>query len=413
MAIRANREVNLAGGSSITTTTDYPLSGQGGAGGTIRIQTERLGLAEGSLLTAESTNNGGRAGSILLETQNLRVASGSGILATTTTGQAGDIAVNPGQGLTGKGTITGMNSRLTAEASAGGIAGNIALNLNQLTVEAGAAVSVRSPQGQAGNLTVQAAIVDLNRGTLSATTATSPATGEAGANIELAGLELLLLLRDRSTISASALDTATGGNIRISAPEGFVVAAANQNSDITASAIQGRGGSIDITAQGIYNLAPRPAQPANFTNDIDASSEFGESGTVTINDPTVDPSRARTELPESVLDAGNLIDRSCQADAGQNRSSLVVTGRGGVPPTPQDVVQSTPSPQPDLGTDSTLVVMAASPAASPAQFQKAAPEPLIEARTWYRDASGAPVLTAQVAAPETNIATAPVFCPAG
>ncbi|HEY9669005.1 MAG TPA: S-layer family protein, partial [Coleofasciculaceae cyanobacterium] len=57
--------------------------------------------------------------------------------------------------------------------------------------------------------------------------------------------------------------------------------------------------------------------------------------------PGVDPSRGLAELPTEVVDATNLIDRRCTPVSGtKQRNSFTITGRGGLPPSPNDTLRS-------------------------------------------------------------------------
>jgi len=160
-----------------------------------------------------------------------------------------------------------------------------------------------------------------------------------GANIQLQNLDLLLL-QNQSLISAQAFNNATGGNINIDAANGFIVAVPGQNNDIIANAFLGQGGEIDITTEGIFGIAERKATPENNTNDIDASSEFGFPGTVRINTPDVDPSRGLITLPAGLVESTRLVASTCAAFADKGGSSFIVTGRGGLPPSPDDFLTS-------------------------------------------------------------------------
>ena len=66
----------------------------------------------------------------------------------------------------------------------------------------------------------------------------------------------------------------------------------------------------------------------NGTNDIDASSRFGEAGTVSLNELGTDPTQAAAELPDNT--GAPDISQECNARAGVSR--FVATGRGGSPP---------------------------------------------------------------------------------
>ena len=73
-------------------------------------------------------------------------------------------------------------------------------------------------------------------------------------------------------------------------------------------------------------------------SDITATSAAGPqfSGTVTINTPNVDPSSGLIELPQNFVDVSGLIVDPCAAVRQGN--SFAVTGRGGIPPSPDEAL---------------------------------------------------------------------------
>jgi large exoprotein involved in heme utilization and adhesion len=73
------------------------------------------------------------------------------------------------------------------------------------------------------------------------------------------------------------------------------------------------------------------------TNDITAFSQQNPTldGTVSINTPDVDPSRGVSELPEYIVNAAALINENFCARA--YASSFIITGRGGIAPSPFDI----------------------------------------------------------------------------
>jgi large exoprotein involved in heme utilization and adhesion len=154
-----------------------------------------------------------------------------------------------------------------------------------------------------------------DRGSITA----SAKSGEGG-NINLQ-VQDTVLMRRGSQVSFEAGGIGNGGNITINAP--FIIGL--ENSDIIANAVEGRGGNIEITTQGIFGLAYRPQLTSN--SDITASSEFGVNGTVDINNFGVDPSSGLVELPENVTDPSQQIATGCSANQG---STFVATGRGGI-----------------------------------------------------------------------------------
>ncbi|HEY9669528.1 MAG TPA: S-layer family protein, partial [Coleofasciculaceae cyanobacterium] len=221
----------------------------------------------------------------------------------------------------------------SAQRGSSGKAGDLTIHTGTLLVRDGARVSVRSFAGQAGNLTIQANSLLLNRGTLFAETAKN---GEDGANIKLLDLDLLRL-DNESLISATASDLANGGNITIDST--FIVATppiGSNGSDITANAFEGNGGRVNITTQGLFSIQLRPQLTPK--NDITVSSQFGLTGEFQLNSPDVDPSRGLINLPTAPVDTQ--VSQVCQAGATQNQNSFIITGRGGLPPNPRQVLRS-------------------------------------------------------------------------
>ncbi len=165
----------------------------------------------------------------------------------------------------------------------------------------------------------------------------------------------LLLLRNQSTISATAgtaQQGGDGGNINIQAPNGFVVAVPNENSDITANAFSGSGGRITINTTGIFGLVLRSGtditrllgtteatqlNPVNLqTNDITAFSQQNPNVIQSVGTVETYFNLELVELPTVVVDTSMLLDTSCAALAGSKNSEFTVTGRGGLPPSPNE-----------------------------------------------------------------------------
>ena len=143
----------------------------------------------------------------------------------------------------------------------------------------------------------------------------------------------MLLLREGSTISTTAGTAGAGGNggnITISLAAGVVMAISTENSDITANAFEGDGGSIQITAGGIVGLQFR--SELTPLSDITASSEFGLDGVVQLDTPDLEPNQGLVELPGELVDLSNQIATDCLVAAD---SSLTVSGRSGLPDSPE------------------------------------------------------------------------------
>ncbi|AFZ18249.1 two-partner secretion domain-containing protein [Allocoleopsis franciscana] len=371
-----------------------------GLAGDVTLDTQQLILEQGSQLTAATVSSQG--GSIILQNLETLEILNSSISASTETGTAGNIVIGSSESV----QLYGV-SRLSVEATEGGTAGDIIVKTNEMSVTGGAQVTVSSPQGQAGNLSITANSLTLNRGTLSAVTGTSSPGG--GANITLSGLDFLRM-DNESLISASALNNANGGNVTIDST--LIVATppiGPEGSDIIANAEQGNGGRVNITTQGLFGIQFRPQRTPK--NDITVSSTFGLSGTFALNTPGVDPSRGLAQLPTNLVDASQQIDQRCTPKAANQGGSFTVTGRGGIPPSPNDTLQAESLITPnwvilDFETENNTPPAPTTPSNS-------APKQLVEAQGWRINEQGQVVLTASApnVTPHHTWQT-PVECPA-
>ncbi|HEY9637765.1 MAG TPA: filamentous hemagglutinin N-terminal domain-containing protein [Coleofasciculaceae cyanobacterium] len=367
---------------------------------TVTVQNE----AQVSVATLSTAPNAGRGGALTIKTGQLLVQNGNLSTETQGAGLGGTLTVNARDSVQLRG-----EGGLFAQATDGGTAGNLTLTTGQLTVQDGAKVTVSSPQGQAGNLTVTANSMLLDRGSITAVT--GKGQGEGGANITLKVPDVLLM-RNESLISADALGTANGGNINIDA--GFLVALPPEGlrgSDVAANAVQGNGGRVNLTVQGIYGTEFRPKQTP--LNDITASSEFGVAGVVAINRLDVDPSQGLTSLPTDLVDPTGLIDRRCQAVRGPETSQFTITGRGGLPPNPNEILGEEGLLE-DLGTP-VRVTDGARGGQQPTTLASSGTSSnrLVEAQGWIVGSDGTVILTAQAssAVPQHPWQT-PVSCQA-
>ncbi|BBD60219.1 hypothetical protein NIES2109_30140 [Nostoc sp. HK-01] len=311
----------------------------------------------------------GSSGDLTINTPILQVFDGAQVSAGTLgTGQGGNLTVNAtetveligrssdqrfasglfsqtqGTGDAGAIRITTPELRILdgAEISAAtletGKGGNLIIKASDtLRVQNGSQISVSSTGNvaEAGNIDVTADLVRLDGGKITAQTLSGN-----GGDISLS-IANLLFLRRRSTISTTAGTNASGGNggnIKINIPNGFVVAIPSENTDITANAFTGSGGRIDITAQNLFGIQSRPFNTP--TSDITASSQFGINGVVNINTPDVDLARGVLVLSTNIIDPSQLIEQSCAAVNSSQGSQLTVTGRGGLPVTPNEPLSS-------------------------------------------------------------------------
>jgi filamentous hemagglutinin family protein len=352
--------------SRISASTD----GQGNAGDLTVNATESIELSgeyidengnpigPGGLLAQSDLDATGKGGNLTVETQRLSISNGSKIQAATfNNGDAGEIEIyaseidifnTPGVTTTYPTEINAGSVRDKTGANANsplkGNGGSIKIETDQLNIrneaginEAGIRVSSEG-QGKSGDLNIQTENLNLSdRSQLLAETA----SGEGG-NINLK-IDDTLTMRNNSLISAQAFNNANGGNVNINA--NFIVAFPNQidgnGSDIIASAAEGDGGRININGESLLGIQERKAIDNNQTNDIDASSEFGLDGTVSIFTPDLNPVQGATELPSNVVEPEQTTEQACQADRETAaKNGLIVRGKGGIPAPPDQPLTS-------------------------------------------------------------------------
>jgi filamentous hemagglutinin family protein len=323
-------------------------AGQGKAGN-LNLKTSRsivfdgvsaVGLSSGAFATV-NPGGIGQGGNIDVTTPYLLITNG-GAVVTSTSGQgdSGNITIRArdsitfdGVSLDPTGDVLPSRAFSRVRPSAIGNGGEINIITDSLTLTKGAQVSSSSEgNGSAGKIEASSRLIRLDN---QSSITTETASGNGG-DIKLQVGELLLL-RQRSLISTTAGiggADGDGGNIKIDIPKGFIVGIPLENSDITANASQGKGGRVDINPKGIFGIQKR--DKLTDLSDITASSASGPTGIVNIAPPDVDPNRGLVPLPVVVTDPSNKIDQQCAAGTSVSSSQFVVTGRGGLPASPED-----------------------------------------------------------------------------
>ncbi|MCL1471524.1 beta strand repeat-containing protein [Argonema antarcticum] len=305
--------------------------GATGKVGDARISAGRLIVRDGARISADNfgTNSGGN---LILNVGQLIIQNGGTVRAGSFgDGPGGILDVNADSvQVTGIGTLGGktINSALFTEADASGMAGNLTITTGSLRIADSGEVNVGSlGSGAAGSLEINAGSIDLdNFGKLRA----DSKAGFGNINIQTRNS---LILRGNSGISTNSQGIDPGGNISITAAN----LVALENSDITANATNSFGGQVTINASGIFGTQFRDKQ-SDVTSDITATSDLGAQfgGTVQINTPDVDPSAGLVELSTTVVDVEGLVAKNVCTRREEGGSSFVVTGRGGLPPNPND-----------------------------------------------------------------------------
>lgn len=430
------------GSNGVSSTAFSSIEGRGAVGkaGDINITTRLLSLTNGAVLSAvttvpqdggditlnantlEAINGGqvvttsfssGKAGNINVNVNDnvtlagkddsyferiarfgevavAAVGSASGLFANTfegSTGQGGDLNV------TSKQILVQDGAQISASTSGTGNAGSLTITTGELLVKDQAQITASAPRAQAGKLEIKASNIRLEQfGEIAAVNGASSLQNE---NIIIRDFDLLLM-SNNSKISAQALNSATGGNIAINSPFGFIVTDTSQNNDIVANAALGRGGRINIQAAGVYGFEKydRNRGDEYFSNisDINASSEAGAEfdGTIDINTLDIEPNPGLINLPTEPGEPQ--VATGCQAVTGENKSRFVYTGRGGLPLNPR-VTFGSDTPQVGWVTRNGRSNNSNSPTArknpnNPTQ------SPIVEATRWVKNTKGEIILIA-------------------
>jgi hypothetical protein len=320
-----------------------------GDGGTVHIKADVMVVDHGSVYG--STSGSGVGSRVRVQAGELHLANGGRIeSATFGPGQAGeidiaaDIVTISGQGEWFDPKDVDADSRSEVARSgfvtstvAGGGAGTIHLDTENLDLDGALIGSASSGDGAAGsiNLGIGQTMLLRNDGQVSVQSAlanggdiTIQTSGhvlvdnsELSASAKLDGGSVRLygegdfFLRDGRITAEAGQD---GGNILVEAPETLVL----QRSLLSANAIQGHGGYILITADGFL---------PSIETSITASSEFGLQGTVEIRTPDTDVGSGLVVLPQTLVSKNINLAERCALRLAGDVSSFFLNGQGGIP----------------------------------------------------------------------------------
>lgn len=201
---------------------------------------------------------------------------------------------------------------------------NITIQSNEILLYGGATVEAGTTGPlDAGSIT----LVARDQILLLGGTVTTFASQASGGNITLQAPNLIQLNTGQIISSVQGGPGTSGGDITID-PQAVVL---QNNSQILAQAFQGNGGNISITA-GVLIVDP--------TSVIDASSQAGLNGQVSLQAPIQSLAGVVVPLPQSFVQNANLYGQRCAAQKGGQFSSFVQGVRDGVPPQPGDFLSS-------------------------------------------------------------------------
>jgi len=371
------RSLRVEAGASISSASGAQLRErlipEGGPGGNITVNAKDSvfvsGTAAGSIpsrsLIAAGTVGSGKGGDVTLNARRLIVRDGGAIGASTLgAGAGGNVTVTAWESVEIAGTTRDARFPSTIGTASGdllyqtelglqppsGAAGSLSIAAGRLSVRDGAAVSVQSyGTGAAGSINVVADSIALN------TKATIDGTTESGigGNINLRSRDIQLRNNSRITTDAGA---AEGGNITLNSD----ILVGRNNSDITANAKSATGGRVNVNVPNILGFAAASREQVKSrlglsddefaalqltptselsTSDIAAISQSSGpalQGTVTFSASGVNPAQGLVELPQNVVNPAALIAANPCIQKTENE--FTVTGRGGLPASPNDVL---------------------------------------------------------------------------
>ncbi|MDV2994950.1 MAG: hypothetical protein N4J56_004604 [Chroococcidiopsis sp. SAG 2025] len=394
----STKDLIAAGGGVLSSTTAG--SGKGGditidATDSVQMNGVKPNLFLPSAIAA-STVGTGEAGKLTINTSRLVISNGGRIDSSTiAAGAAGSVNINARDSVEVSGVVPGSRNPSLVISSANtldetlvqafgtppqltGASGDVTINTQNLSVTDGGLLNVRNDGlGNAGQIHVNARSINLNNnGGITAATA----AGEGG-NISLQSENLQL---GNSAITASAGGNRNGGNIKI---DTSILTTAG--SSIVANAIRGNSGRVSINTQGFFR-SPDTA--------IAASSQLGINGTVQINTLLVNPSRDLTQ-PEVVRSTPEIAS-VCQGRSNAAASEYVITGTGGIPSSPDDLLSSNRG-----WHDNFVVPIAGEDLGEPNSSRSGEPTQLVEAQGWRQNSDGTIILTAE---PNTAISDSSV-----
>jgi len=321
-------------------------------------------------------NSSGNAGTVVVNAAVALQVSGGGVITSGTggLGRGGEVQVKAGSI-----TLSGAGSQIGAVASAAssGQPGNIQVSADStLMLDANASLSIENAGNSsqpaavsASTLTVSAAQLSLQDGaaikanatgnvaagalqidasehlSLTQASITTSANSGNGGPISLKAGQWVDL--NRSQITTSVLGAVgSGGNIAVAADalvmnSGFIqanTAASNASGGlvgINVNSLVASGNTLWVGGQSPYDFAPG----IFGFNVVQAAAPTGVSGSIAITSPVLDVSGSLRGLDAQLLGAGELGRNPCQTRAG---SSLVSTGRGGLPPSIRGLLRVEP-----------------------------------------------------------------------
>src|SRR5262245_22191976 len=313
-----------------------------GTPGTVTLESPRIVVDGGAVITAAVDAPESAGGAISLEADEVRVRNGSRLDASTfVDGPGGTVDV----AAAGSIVVEGAGSGIASRTGGVGIGGQVLLSAPVIRVSEGGEVPAKSETGLGPVGQIFRSLLEDGLLTERAT----PATGDAG-SIALTGAQQVLLSGGGRIATSATSENANGGDVAIRAQRLVHL----DDSEITASVGGGTGGNITIDPAFMIlengsSIAAKAGAGSGGRIVVTADNYFAFpgsgldasagnpalSGTVEVHSPDVDLAGTLTPLPSAFLDAASLMRERCAARrSGERAGTFSVRGPGGIPSEP-------------------------------------------------------------------------------
>ena len=347
----AAREITFQGSAFISTSTI-----SSGDAGNLLVNVDNLIGNDGALITAQTTGTGD-AGNLTVNAKHIKLNDGSKIdTSTFGSGQSGRLTIDAETIFLANDTsserVSGIFSISRGIEDNAGDSGDLEITANRIEMRDGSLITARTEGfGEGGNLILNVNDLLLNKGRLSSASRFKGVGAGKSGDIQIT-LGNTLRLENKSDIDVST-DNSNAGDIRIKGGNVLHLSESNittsvadgkedggnifistpimaiDSSNIVARAAKGKGGNITIS--GLLFQSPGSV--------VSASSELGIDGNIDLK-PDTNISGSIAVLPDSFLNASQQMSDRCTARSGNDMSSFVVKGRGGVPLSPGNLAPS-------------------------------------------------------------------------
>jgi len=339
ISLSGNDQINEHFASSITSYSKSPF----GKAGNITITSNSISLRDGGQIIA-STSDAAPGGTIHIINNNEINITGvnpygptsigykSGIFSSSdTTGNAGKIIIETND------LNIDQQAAISSSASGSGNAGSIDIKTKRKLYMDDSTISSESKAeengGTAGTITISSQdSINLLQNSALTTEAVNSAKCEGDACNQngkiITNAKKILYLLD-SKITTSVVNGAdNAGNINTNSK--YLIM---NSSKIIANAYKGKGGNI-------YIYAEKFIQSQNSI--VDASSNKGIDGQITIESNDVTADRGIASIPENLLDVSKWIKNSCDARGNVEINRLIVKGMDAAPTSIDDLWPAPP-----------------------------------------------------------------------